>query len=75
MMLRNKKQGYIVQTKRDFEISWKILIKLCRKHTVSTRVSPTPQLFSELYQMLCSLALLFRLTQTIKDWPGTTWST
>ncbi|XP_043194236.1 GTPase-activating protein skywalker-like isoform X2 [Amphibalanus amphitrite] len=32
MMLRNKKQGYIVQTKRDFEISWKILIKLCRKH-------------------------------------------
>ena len=38
MMLRDKKLGFLVQTRRDFEISWKILIKLCRKHTVGVRM-------------------------------------
>ncbi|XP_037076466.1 GTPase-activating protein skywalker-like [Pollicipes pollicipes] len=36
MMLRNKKLGYLVQTRRDFEISWRIVIKLCRKHAKSS---------------------------------------
>ncbi|XP_043233642.1 GTPase-activating protein skywalker-like [Amphibalanus amphitrite] len=32
MMLKNSKLGYLVQTKRQCEISWRTLVKLCRKH-------------------------------------------